>query len=195
MVTFKKCVALYFLIVLHSSNGDENQNESNCPPIVSRKRWGSRPAKSVTYQTIPVKYVIIHHTVTPTCSTKLKCSNVLLGIQSFHMDEQGGDDIPYNFLIGDNDIYEGTGWHIRGGHTFNYNSNSTGIGFIGSFNEQLPTAVSIQKAKQLLKCGVDIGEIHPNYILLGGRQIYATESPGLELYADIQDWEHWRANP
>lgn len=39
-----------------------------------------------------------------------------------------------SFLIGDNDIYEGTGWHIRGSHTANYNSNSTGIGFIGNFN-------------------------------------------------------------
>lgn len=40
----------------------------------------------------------------------------------------------FSFLVSDNDIYEGTGWHIRGGHTFNYNSNSTGIAFIGSFN-------------------------------------------------------------
>lgn len=40
----------------------------------------------------------------------------------------------YSFLVSDNDIYEGTGWHLRGGHTYNYNSNSTGIGFIGSFN-------------------------------------------------------------
>lgn len=39
-----------------------------------------------------------------------------------------------SFLIGDNDIYEGTGWHIRGAHTFGFNSNATGIAFIGSFN-------------------------------------------------------------
>lgn len=79
---------------------DESDGEINCPPIISRKKWGSRPAKSVTYQTIPVKYVIVHHTVTPSCDTKLKCSNVLLGVQSFHMDEQGGDDIPYKYDFG-----------------------------------------------------------------------------------------------
>lgn len=39
-----------------------------------------------------------------------------------------------SFLIGDNDIYEGTGWHKRGAHTYKYNSNSTGIAFVGSFN-------------------------------------------------------------
>lgn len=77
---------------MNSNTGDD---EANCPQIISRKRWGARPAKSITYQTIPVRYVIVHHTVTPSCDTKLKCSNALLGIQSFHMDEQGGEDVPY----------------------------------------------------------------------------------------------------
>lgn len=40
----------------------------------------------------------------------------------------------HSFLISDNAVYEGTGWHIRGSHTYNYNSNSTGIGFIGDFS-------------------------------------------------------------
>lgn len=42
--------------------------------------------------------------------------------------------IVFSFLVSDNDIYEGAGWHIRGGHTYGYNSNSTGIAFVGSFN-------------------------------------------------------------
>lgn len=61
--------------------------------------------------------------------------------------------------------------------------------------EQMPTATAIQKTKQLLECGVKLGELQRNYILLGGRQIYPTESPGLELYADIQDWDHWSSTP
>lgn len=39
-----------------------------------------------------------------------------------------------SFLIGDTAVYEGTGWHVRGSHTINYNSNSTGIAFIGDFS-------------------------------------------------------------
>lgn len=88
MMTF---VFFFFFFV------DESETEINCPQIVGRKKWGSRQPKSITYQTIPVKYVIVHHTVTPTCNTKLKCSNVLLGIQSYHMDEQDGVDIPYKY--------------------------------------------------------------------------------------------------
>lgn len=61
--------------------------------------------------------------------------------------------------------------------------------------EELPTDIALRKTKQLLDCGVRLGELDSNYILLGGRQIYATESPGLELYGELQDWDHWSANP
>lgn len=74
---------------------ESSTSEIDCPNIISRQRWGARAAKSVTYQTFPVKNVIIHHTVTQSCNTKLKCSNILLGIQNYLMDQQGGDDIPY----------------------------------------------------------------------------------------------------
>lgn len=61
--------------------------------------------------------------------------------------------------------------------------------------EQMPTATALQLAKDLIQCGVELGEIDENYILLGGRQVIASESPGLELYGDLQDWDHWSANP
>lgn len=83
------------LFSFSSKISESSTSEIDCPNIISRKKWGSRVAKSVTYQTFPVKNVIIHHTVTQSCNTKLKCSNMLLGIQNYHMDQQGGDDIPY----------------------------------------------------------------------------------------------------
>lgn len=126
----------------------------------------------------------------------------------------------HSFLVGDNGVYEGTGWHVRGAHTSNFNSNATGIAFIGDFSgglffiyfldieqmnffqyfssestEELPSEVAIESAKALLQCGVKLGEIDQNYILLRARQIIATESPGLELYGIIQDWDHWQERP
>lgn len=69
--------------------------DDDCPKIISRKRWGSQAAKSVVYQIVPVKYVVIHHTVTPSCNTTLKCSNLLLNMQNYHINDLKGDDIPY----------------------------------------------------------------------------------------------------
>lgn len=59
----------------------------------------------------------------------------------------------------------------------------------------MPTSAAVQLAKDLIQCGVEIGEIDPNYVLFGGRQLISTESPGLELYGDLQDWDHWAAIP
>lgn len=39
-----------------------------------------------------------------------------------------------SFLVGnDGNIYEGTGWLVIGAHTYGYNTNGTGIAFIGDF--------------------------------------------------------------
>lgn len=67
--------------------------------------------------------------------------------------------------------------------------------FVFEIAEELPSEVAIESAKALLECGVKLGELDPNYILLGARQLVATESPGLELYGVIQDWDHWQERP
>lgn len=100
-----------------------------------------------------------------------------------------------SFLVGDDAIYEGAGWHVRGAHTFGYNTNGTGIAFIGDFTEQLPTPNAIENVKKLLACGVQRGELDSNYNLLAARQVTATESPGLELYSEIQEWRNWHSQP
>lgn len=42
--------------------------------------------------------------------------------------------ISFSFLIGnDGIVYEGTGWGLRGAHTYGYNAIGTGIAFIGNF--------------------------------------------------------------
>lgn len=97
-----------------------------------------------------------------------------------------------SFLIGnDGRVYEGAGWHVEGAHTYGYNKKSLGIAFVGDFSAELPSADAIEAAKNLLKCGVEMGEIDKNYKLFGGRQIIQSESPGLELYGEIQDWDHF----
>ena len=61
--------------------------------------------------------------------------------------------------------------------------------------DELPKPSAIQAAKNLLAYGVCSGELGKNYRLLGARQVGATESPGLLLYNDIQDWDNWTNNP
>lgn len=66
-----------------------------CPTIVSKIRWGARTALEIEYQIIPVENVIIHHTVTETCSTEEECASILRNIQNFHMENLEFHDIGY----------------------------------------------------------------------------------------------------
>jgi N-acetylmuramoyl-L-alanine amidase len=76
----------------------------------------------------PVPYVIIHHSEGTPCSTTSDCLRVVRGIQDFHMDLNGWDDIGYSFTIGENGlVYEARGWSRVGAHAPNYNANSIGF--------------------------------------------------------------------
>ncbi|VEN56835.1 unnamed protein product [Callosobruchus maculatus] len=108
--------------VVYSTSPDWPQA---CEGIKLRKDWGGRTPVAVDYAILPVKYVIIHHTVTPECKTEFSCASTIRGIQEFHMDTMEFHDIGYNFLVGgDGNVYEGASWHKVGAHTRGYNSRS-----------------------------------------------------------------------
>nr|XP_022912534.1 peptidoglycan-recognition protein 2 [Onthophagus taurus] len=175
---------------------ESNQSRPDCPRILYKADWGGRAAKGVEHTIIPVKYVIIHHTVTPSCSTEEICSDLVTNIQNYHMDELNWHDIGYNFLIGgDGNVYEGAGWHRIGAHTYGYNSKSLGLAFIGTYTSKLPNEKQLEAAKKLISCGVEKGELAQKYKLLGGRTVSATQSPGLKLFQEIKNWKGFTINP
>uniref|UniRef100_A0A0A1XRZ2 Peptidoglycan-recognition protein n=1 Tax=Zeugodacus cucurbitae TaxID=28588 RepID=A0A0A1XRZ2_ZEUCU len=185
---------LVFGVIFCINHGLTGKTE--CPRIKLKRQWGGKPAKALTYQVRPIRYVIIHHTVSNECSEFLKCASILQNTQIYHMNDLDYDDIGYNFLIGnDGIVYEGTGWGVRGAHTYGYNMNGTGIAFIGNYAEKLPSRSALAAAKKLLACGVKEGELDRNYILLAASQVSSTQSPGLILYNEIQEWDHWSLIP
>ncbi|GJQ84801.1 PGRPS1 [Trypoxylus dichotomus] len=167
-----------------------------CPTIISKRHWGGRDAKSIEYTIRPVGYVIIHHTSTPTCTNEDDCLTKLMGMQSYHMDQKDFDDIGYNFIIGgDGQIYEGAGWHKVGAHARGWNKKSVGIAFMGDFQTTTPSAKQLQAGKDLIQCGVELGEIDIRYKLVGARTVRPTDSPGTMLFREIQKWRGFTSSP
>lgn len=72
-----------------------------------------------------------------------------------------------------------------------YNRRSLGVAFLGDWDEELPSNKAILAAKNLLLCGVELGELDTHYKLFGARQIISTESPGLALFQEIQEWPNY----
>ncbi|KPJ05907.1 Peptidoglycan-recognition protein LB [Papilio xuthus] len=162
-------------------------------PIVSRVEWGAQSPTSITNLTLPVPYVIIHHTYEPgACYSLLECSSAMRSIQNYHQGTQGWADIGYNFAVGgDGSIYEGRGWKAVGAHAAGYNSVSIGIVLIGDFVSQLPPAQQMELTKELIEVGVELGYISKEYSLIGHRQVRSTECPGDALFQEITTWDRF----
>ena len=68
-------------------------------------------------------YLFVHHAETSSCSDLATCSQIVRGIQDWHINGNGWCDIGYSFLVGgDGNIYEGRGWDEIGAHTGGFNS-------------------------------------------------------------------------
>nr|QBC16601.1 peptidoglycan recognition protein LBi [Sitophilus zeamais] len=167
------------------------------PEIVTRDEWGAKPPTGVENLTLPVPYVVIHHSYIPAaCSTKEECINDMQWMQNYHQQNNSWCDIGYNFAVGgDNRIYVGRGWTAVGAHAPRYNARSIGIVLIGDWTEILPPESQMLAAKQLINMGIRDGYISENYKLIGHRQVRETECPGEALYKEIQTWPHWIDNP
>ncbi|XP_066996185.2 peptidoglycan recognition protein [Anabrus simplex] len=164
---------------------------ADCPRIVSRAGWGAKRPWIVEYMVIPVEYVVIAHTVTQPCNSASTCADIMVNIQTHHMNLSWGD-IGYSFVVGgDGNVYEGRGWHKVGAHTKGFNKKGLGIALIGEFSDEIPSRIQLDALKNLLKCGVELGELSEDFKLLGHRQLIATKSPGLALYQEIQTWPEW----
>ncbi|KAK9881785.1 hypothetical protein WA026_017302 [Henosepilachna vigintioctopunctata] len=191
---FTKLLVITVLLPLFSITAGTDLPDI-CPEIVPRSRWGAMDPLEIDYTIIPLQYIIVHHTVTPTCKTEASCSDMLTSIQNFHMNTLDFHDIGYNFMVGgDGKIYEGAGWHKVGAHTYKFNTKSIGLAFIGNFSNALPEDISLKAAKDFIECGIRLGELDEKVKLLGAKQVSSTLSPGLKLFRELKKWKHWSEN-
>ncbi|KAJ6619660.1 Peptidoglycan-recognition protein LF, partial [Pseudolycoriella hygida] len=161
--------------------------------LIDRNKYGALlPKNEGKPLALPVRVVIISHTVTPNCTDYSHCASRVLQIQGHHMNVNGWDDIGLNFLVGgDGRAYEGCGYTV-GAHTKNYNAVSICIGFIGDFRTYEAPEKQLKAAQRLIDAGVDLKLIHPEYVVYGQRQLRNLDSPGILLYNQIMLWPHWQ---
>lgn len=88
----KICFILSIIVLLNYLALAKN---TDCPRMKLKRQWGGQLSKIIDYRPIPIKYVIIHHTVTPECTTFLKCSEILQNMQYYHTNELEFNDIGY----------------------------------------------------------------------------------------------------
>jgi N-acetylmuramoyl-L-alanine amidase len=162
--------------------------------MVTRAEWGARASCQAPVKIpVPVNMTFIHHSAGSRSSSPAECIKIVRGIQNFHMDDRGWNDIGYSFLVcEDGRVYEGRGWNVEGAHTLGYNTIALGICIIGDFTKDLPLTVAVTTVKNLIQCGIDKGFIVPHYELFGHRDgRIGTDCPGDALYALIRTWPNY----
>lgn len=115
------------------------------PPTFSRSDWGARPPIA-QYFTTP-RMAFVHHSAGTNDYAPGDVPAIIRGIQAYHMDVQGWDDIAYNWLVDRfGRIWEGRGGldqTVRGGHTGGFNTDSVGVAALGDFTKVSPPSAVI----------------------------------------------------
>ncbi|XP_072934738.1 peptidoglycan recognition protein 3-like [Epargyreus clarus] len=175
---------------------DHLQPGSDNFPFYTREDWGARPSTDLRPISVPVPYVVIHHTYIPgACNTTAECMLSMRSMQAFHQSMDWGD-IGYHFCLGsDGSVYEGRGWRNIGIHAGRVNSISIGICLIGDWRAVTPPAAMLASTQELIAAGVKQGILSPTYKLIGHNQVMATECPGTALFNEISTWDHFEQNP
>jgi hypothetical protein len=110
------------------------------PAHVTRAGWGAvAPKTSVSYAS-KVDLTVVHHTAGNNDYTPAQAPGIVRGIQRWHMDNNGWNDIGYNALIDRfGTIYEGRAGGfdrgVVGAHAAGYNTGSFGVAVLGNFEK------------------------------------------------------------
>ncbi len=138
------------------------------PAIVPRADWqADEKIVSVRPRYAPaLKLAIVHHTAGTNHYTAAQAPAIVRGIELYHVEANGWNDIGYNFLIDRfGTVYEGRGGgvdrNVIGAHSEGFNAGSTGIALIGSFSRAAPPPAMRAALVRLLAWRLDVAHLDP----------------------------------
>lgn len=160
--------------------------------VVDRVTWKASPPKR-PYHKIKLfqPKLILHHTagalLHPDDYVSLNDLRRIKGIQTFHQDTRGWNDIAYSYLADpDGFLFEGRGPGVANGATFGHGASSYAICVMGHYDKQKPTSRLLEQ----LAATVVWGHAHGYWPLgfTGGHRDYgSTSCPGSNLYPLIKN--------
>ncbi|MGW8883004.1 peptidoglycan recognition protein family protein [Streptomyces sp. NPDC055749] len=184
------------------------------PEIVPRSSWRADEGmvKHAATYTGSVSAAFIHHTGHTNGYDCAEAPELLRAIQADHVEQDGWDDIGYNFVVDRcGTIYEGRAGGVtrpvRGAHTKGFNAHTVGIAAIGTFGAGVPVPKAVVEAiarviAWKLRPGADPrgsvrlvstndesrfpkGHTAELHVVSGHRDSYLTGCPGDALYGQL----------
>jgi hypothetical protein len=187
--------------------------DAGSPAIVARSGWKAdeeivrgKPAYAPS-----VKLAIIHHTAGTNTYTPAAAAAIVRGIETYHVEGNGWNDIGYNFLVDRfGNVYEGRAGgidkNVIGAHSEGFNTGTVGIALIGNFQSTSPPKAMQDALVKLLAWRLDVAHVDPlstvAYVsggnakfragkvvtlraISGHRDTGPSECPGADAYAQL----------
>jgi hypothetical protein len=183
------------------------------PVIVPRAVWGADESirRGPPTYARDIRMAIVHHTAGRNDYTRAEAPAVVKGIQLYHVQGNGWNDIGYNFLVDRfGTVYEGRyggiARNVVGAHALGFNTGSVGIALLGTYGSTKPSTAAQDALARLISWRLDLAHVDPTSVVSfvsGGSERYAsgstvdldavsghrdtglTECPGNALYARL----------
>ena len=138
------------------------------PDIVTRAEWGADESivDAPPSYAADVDRMFVHHTVSSNGYSQAQAAATVRGVQAYHVNGNGWNDIGYNFLIDAyGTIYEGRAGGIDraviGAQAGGFNTGSSGVALLGTYTAATPGSAMQTALEQLVAWKADVHHFHP----------------------------------
>jgi hypothetical protein len=138
------------------------------PAIWGREAWGARAPTETPSVASELKMAVVHHTAGTNDYSWNDVPALLRGVQAYHMDANGWNDIAYNFAV---DKF-GRVWEARaggvdraviGGHARGFNTGTTGVVMLGSYDQVEPSWPALGAVADIISWKFAVHDVDARY--------------------------------
>ena len=157
------------LVAGHHARRARRSREAGMPAIVPRSGWhaerGDRP-RGADDSRLPFGWPSSTTPPAPTRTHRAQAAAIVRGIEVYHVQGNGWNDIGYNFLVDRfGTVYEGRAGGITrnviGAHAEGFNSGTVGVALIGNFTNAKPPQAMQDALVKLLAWRLDVAHVDP----------------------------------
>jgi hypothetical protein len=185
------------------------------PPVIARRAWGANELikRGQPSYAERVRFAVVHHTAGTNNYTREQSAAIVRGIQVYHVQGNGWNDIGYNFLVDKyGQVFEGrfggVERNVVGAHAEGFNTGSTGVAILGNYSGVGMTAAARDALVRTLAWRLDVAHVDPlstfNWVsggnakfprgrnvalrsVIGHRDVGFTDCPGTLVYRALDD--------
>jgi hypothetical protein len=142
--------------------------DPGAPPIWGREHWGARAPRANPTIASELKASVLHHSAGTNNYGPGDVPALLRGIQAYHMDANGWDDIAYNFAVDQfGRIWEGRAGGVEnaviGAHARGFNTGTFGVVVLGDFTQAYVSGDALSAVVQVMSWKFAVHDIDPRF--------------------------------